>query len=1115
MKSKIGVYICHCGVNIAATVDVEEVTDFASKLPNVAIARNYTYVCSEPGQELIKNDIKELGLDKIVVSSCSPRMHEPTFRSTIEEAGLNPYCLEMANIREQCSWVHDDLEEATEKAKGLVAAAVAKASLLEPLEAKEFDVTPAALVIGGGIAGIQAALDIADAGRKVYLVEKEPSIGGHMAQLDKTFPTLDCSACILTPKMVEVGRHPNIELMTYSEVVDVSGYVGNFKVKVKRRARYVDEKKCTGCGDCVKECPVEVDSEFEQGLAKRKAIYRLFPQAVPGAFAIEKLPSPCKSTCPAHIPVQGYIALIGQRKFEEALALIRDFVPFPGTLGRVCHHPCERECKRQLVDESVAVCSLKRFVADVASGERRNSKLATRNSQLSTRVAIVGSGPAGLSAAYDLARFGYSVTVFEALPVPGGMLAVGIPEYRLPKDVLWKEIEHVESLGVEIRLNSPIGKDGGPSLEDIRREYKAVFLAIGAHRSRKLRIPGEELEGVIHSTDFLRELNLSRMGLCQPPKVGKRVAIIGGGNSAVDAARSALRMGGDVTIFYRRSRKEMPAIPEEVDEAEKEGVKLEFLAQPVRIIGEKGKVRAMECVRMRLGPPDETGRRRPIPIEGSEFVVDVDTVIVSIGQVPDVAQLTDVEVTNRGTLLAEHDTMETPLPGVFAGGDAVTGPASVIEAIASGKRAAESIHRYINGLDLREGRVFEWPSAEEIEVEILKDVKPMKRSKMRKLPIEERKEGFGEINLGFSEEEAFAEAERCLSCAVCSECRECVKLCQPGAIDHKMQDEFIELEVGAIVVATGFDQFDARLKPEYGYGIYENVITGLEFERLSSASGPTRGEISINGKKPRDVVFIQCVGSRDKLVGNEYCSRVCCMYTAKQAHLIKEKIKDARVTVFYTDVRAFGKGFEEFYDRVRGEGIIYRRGNASEVYKRGEKLVVRAEDTLLGETIEVEADLVVLATGIVPRDDKIAGILKLSHSPDGFLLEAHPKLRPIDTMTAGIYLAGCCQGPKDIPDTVAQASAAAAKVLSLFSRGKIVKEPIIAYVDEELCAGCGVCVEVCPYDAREMHAWKELATVNEALCQGCGACMVACPSKASKVWNFDSTHVIEMIDAIL
>jgi heterodisulfide reductase subunit A len=644
----IGVYICQCGINIAATIDVEKVTNEIEKLPNVTIGRYYKYMCSDPGQELIKKDIKDLKLDRVVVASCSPRMHEPTFRAALEEAGMNPYFFEMVNIREHCSWVHLDKDLATEKAIELITGAVARAEYLEPLEKKQVSVIPRALVIGGGISGIQAALEIADKGFKTYLVERSPSIGGRMAQLDKTFPTMDCSACILTPKMVDVARHPNIELFSYSEVVEVDGYIGNFTVKVKKKPRYVDMDKCVGCGVCAEACRLHdrVPDEFDMNLSKRSAIYVPFPQAVPLKFCID--PNKC--------------------------------------------------------------------------------------------------------------------------------------------------------------LMLKVGKCG------------------------------------------------------------------------------------------------------------------------------------------------------------------------------------------------DH-----PL---------------------------------------------------------------------------------------------------------------CKEACDRDAIDFNQKEEIVEIEVGTIVVATGYDLFDPKKKPEYGYESCENVLTGLEFERLVSASGPTEGHIEINGKEPKKVVFVQCVGSRDK-EGNEYCSRVCCMYTAKQAHMVRDKIPDADLTVYYTDVRAFGKGFEEFYNRVQDENIIYRRRELDDPIKitnKNGKAVVKAK----GHP-DIEADLVVLATGLEPRRDtkEFSRIVNINQSSDGFLLEAHPKLRPVDTFTEGIFLAGCCQGPKDIPDAVAQASGAAVRASEPLAQGKVEVEAITSSIDEDLCSGCKVCQKLCPYSALEFDEKEGVMRVNDVMCKGCGSCASACPSGAISMRHFAIKQIVAQIDGIV
>jgi heterodisulfide reductase subunit A len=655
---RIGVYICHCGLNIAGTVDVEEVAEYAASLDSVVVSRHYRYMCSDPGQALIKEDIKNLGLNRIVVASCSPRMHELTFRQVCQDAGLNPYLYEQANIRELCSWVHDDKKIATEKAKDIVRAAVRRVCWNEPLEVKEATVNSDVLVVGGGIAGIQASLDIANGEHKVYLVEREPSIGGHMIQLDRTFPTLDCSECILTPKMADVGRHPFIELLAYSEVEEVSGSIGNFKVRVRKKARHIDVSKCIGCGVCEEKCPWKVDSEFEMGLAKRKAIYIPFAQAIPN--------------------------------------------------------------------------------------------LAT-----------------------------------------------------------------------------------------------------------------------------------------------------------VDADHCAYIQSG-------------------------------------------------------------------------------------------------------------------------------------------GKK-----------------------------------------------------------------------------------CGACMKFCEAGAITPEtllnQTDQIVEFEVGSIIVATGYDVFDPSAMPRYGYGKYDNVITGLEFERITCAAGPTRGKIVLkDGREPESVAIIHCVGSRDQNY-HEYCSRVCCMYGLKYAHLIKEST-NAEVYEMYIDMRCFGEGYEEFYKHVSEEGVTFIRGKVAKVTDRAiteeekGKLIVLCTDTVLGSLIRVPVDMVILCTALEARSDaeQVAKIFTLNRRADGFFLERHVKLDPVATPTDGVFIAGCCEGPKDIPDTVAQASAAAAKVLSLVSKGKITLESAVAQVDETHCLGCGRCEEICDFHApRVIHTdGRWVSTVNETLCKGCGACAVACPTGAMSIRHFTQEQILSMIGAL-
>ncbi|MFX1522906.1 MAG: 4Fe-4S binding protein [Promethearchaeota archaeon] len=642
-KPKIGVYVCHCGTNIAGVIDVDNLTEYAKTLPNVVDANNYKFMCSEIGQNLIKEKIKKGEINRVVVAACSPRMHESTFRKACEEAGLNQYLYEMANIREHSSWVNlNDSNRANEIAKSHVRMAVAKANKLKPLEKFSVDVEPACLVVGAGIAGMNAALDLANMGYKVYLVEKTPTIGGHMAQLDKTFPTLDCSSCVITPKMSEVGKAENIELMTYSEITNISGYVGNFNVTIKKKPHFIDQNTCTGCGQCAQECIVVASNEFDLGMKKRKAVYIPFPQAVPGQYTIDM--------------------------------------------------------------------------------------------------------------------------------------------------------------------------------------------------------------------------------------------------------------------------------------------------------------------------------------------------------------------------------------------------------------------------------------------------------------------------------------EHCIKCGVCEE------VCPVGAVNYNDEPEYVEVKVGSIILSTGYDLYDPTILRQYGYGRYPNVITGLEMERLMSSFGPTEGKVKRPSdlKEPSTLVFLQCVGSRDFTgKGNKYCSRVCCMYSAKQARLFKEKHPNAKIFIFYIDIRAFGKGYEEFYDSAgRNFHIKFIRGRIAEVVEdKYHNVIIRGEDTLLQSLIEIKADLLVLAVGLEPRRDSsdISRLFNVQRSEDGFLMEAHPKLRPVETLTDGIFIAGTVQGPKDIPDAISQAKAAALQAALLMSHGKVEIDPIYSIILNHKCSGCKSCLSVCPFNAITFNELKKTAEINKVLCKGCGTCVATCPSSAIIQNQFGNDQLIPMI----
>ena len=907
---------------------------------------------------------------------------------------------------------------------------------------KDNEKVGAVMVVGSGIAGIQASLDLANSGMKVYLVENDISIGGVMAQLDKTFPTNDCSACILSPKLVEVGRHPNVEIMTRRTVEAVDGEPGRFKVKLTKAPRYIDVDKCTGCGDCANVCPIVVPNAFNEGLDERKAIYRKFPQAIPSAFAIDKLgTAPCKAACPTHISVQGYVALIADGKYKEALKLIKQENPFPAVCGRVCTHPCETACKRAEVDEPISIMYLKRFVADLDLNDE-TKYIPEIKEKKDKKVAIIGGGPAGLTAAYYLAIEGYAVTVFEAQPVAGGWLSIGIPEYRLPKAVINAEIKTIEEMGVEIRLNTKVGVD--VPFEEIRKDYDAVFIGVGTHISSKLDVPGEDLDGVVHGIDFLKRVNLGEKVF-----LGNRVAVVGGGNVAMDAVRTALRTGSqEAFILYRRTRAEMPAADEEIEEALAEGIKMEFLAAPVRVIGENGRVTGVECIRMELGEPDASGRRRPVPVKGSEFVLDVDAVIPAIGQAADLTFIPEgsgISINKWNTFDVDSVTFATSVKGVFAGGDDVTGPATVIEAIAAGKEAARSIDRYLKGEDVALGRQRDWTQnvADKADVSW---VKKSGRPHLPELEPEERKKHFDEVILGYSEEEVVREAQRCLSCGICSECYQCVEACIAGAIDHEMKEEIEEIEVGSVIAAAGFEVFDASLRGEYGYGIYDNVVTSIQFERILSASGPNFGHVQrvSDGKEPRKIAFIQCVGSRDTNCGNSWCSSVCCMYATKEAIIGKEHLKTLEPTIFYMDIRAYGKDFDRFINRAQDEyGIRYIRSMPSSV-----KELQKSKNLLLtyvtedGSLIEEEFEMIVLSVGLTPpkEAEKLARSLGVELNEHGFcktMLE-----NPVRTTREGVFVCGAFGGPKDIPETVMEASGAAACAEGLLAsrRGTLVAE---------------------------------------------------------------------------
>ncbi|MFZ5451992.1 MAG: FAD-dependent oxidoreductase [Thermodesulfobacteriota bacterium] len=758
----------------------------------------------------------------------------------------------------------------------------------------------AIMVVGGGIAGMQASLDAAAAGFKVYLVEQDISIGGVMAQLDKTFPTNDCSTCLISPKLIEVAQHPDIQILTQAQLEKLEGEAGHFTVTLKREPRYIDAAKCNACGACSEACPVLLPSTFDEGLGKRPAAYRHFPQAVPSTFAIKKYDrAPCSLTCPAAINVQGYVQLIKMGKYREAVQLIMERLPLPGVFGRLCPHPCEGKCQRKKLDEAVAIRGLKQFVADQVDLSAITPRPAAVRRE---KIAIIGSGPAGLTCAYHLARRGYRPTIFESADRPGGRLRVGIQDNRLPEDVLDREIDNILRLGVTLKTNITLGKDF--TLDELFDQgFQAVFLGLGRLRPSK-----------------------------KAPTIGQ------------EAALGALADGG-------------------------------------------------------------------------------------------------IAVSKKDTISVDETTYQTSRPGVFAGGDVQTGPRIAIEAVAGGIEAAESIDRYLRGVDLKEDRELpqrltregKWNPIPEKEFG-----KP--RVVMAQLSGPESLEGSKKNNLGYTEDQALAEASRCLNCGGCSECLQCVEACQAGAIDHQQKPRTETLEVGALILAPGFRPFDANLAPEYGYGRYPNVVTSLEFERILSATGPCDGHVKrpSDGQEPKKIAWIQCVGSRDASRGREYCSYVCCMYAAKQSIIAREHAPQIEPTIFFNDFRAQGKGFDRYYERARSEhGVRFNRCLISRVAQNPrthnlELNYLDADDRIQTE----EFDLVVLSVGLSPHPAtrQLAQVCGIATDKWGFV--ESPPFKLVETSRKGIYTCGVFQSPKDIPETVSQASAAAGAAATLLSQAR-------------------------------------------------------------------------------
>ncbi len=886
-----------------------------------------------------------------------------------------------------------------------------------------------ALVVGSGISGMESALKLGDMGYKVLVVEKAPSVGGKMILLSKVFPTLDCASCISTPKMGATIHHPNLTVLTYSEVKGIRPVNGRYEVTVKRKARYVDEAACTGCRQCEMNCKVAVPDEYNADLVSRRAAYIAFPQAVPKKAVIERAgTSPCTFSCPAGIKAHGYVALIRAGEYEKAFQLVCEATPLVGSLGRACYAPCESECTRGRLEGPLSIRRLKRFVADLHySRPRVAPEIPPSNGK---KVAVIGSGPAGLTAAWHLARKGYEVKIFEAAPVAGGMLRLALPPYRLPGEVVDQDVANVTDLGVTIATNTKV-----EDLEALKREgYDAVLLAIGTHLGTKLRVPGEDLEGVMRASEFLRAAKLG-----EPlPVEGKRVVVIGGGNVAMDAARTALRLGAaSVQAVSLEALYEMPAHPWEVAEAKAEGVAFKHSCGVSRFVGD-GRVEKVELLHC-VSVFDEQGRFNPKYSKNAGSLA-CDLVVVAAGMRPDAGEF-GLPINPSGTLQVDPHSLQTAVPWVFAAGDVVTGPSMITTAAGQGRRAAYMIDRFLQGLD------FDTPDYESDLPMVDKDVVLARQATYRHLPARSASEEVIKLKPGefYPEEETLTEeqalycASRCLDCGVCSECHECVKVCPADCIHLEMkQPEDLKVEVGTVILATGYTLFPADNKPQYGYGKFKNVITGMQMDRLLAPTRPYNNVLRPgDGKVPENIAFVLCTGSRDQTLGSPLCSRICCMYSIKHNQLIMGALPLADVTVYYMDIRAANKGYNEFFEQAKAMGANFVKGRVASIKeKENGDLILRYEDIESGEIRETEHDLVVLAVGVRPNLEVSELFLFCDLQLDNysFVGEADEDRDPGATNLPGVFVAGTASGARDIPDSILHAGAAVAQAAAYLEK---------------------------------------------------------------------------------
>ncbi len=892
------------------------------------------------------------------------------------------------------------------------------------------------LVVGAGTAGMETALSMGDMGFKVLLVEKEPSVGGKTILLSKVFPTLDCASCISTPKMAASAHHPNVTLLVYSEVDSIQrNDDGTFSVMLHKKPAFVDPALCTGCAKCEMVCTVAIPDEYNYDLVARRAAHIAFPQAVPKKSVIERHGSPpCTHTCPAGVDPSAFVSLVRAGKIKEAFERHFEEAPLVGCLSRACYAPCEGECTRGGLEGPVHIRAIKRFMVDRYYEEYPEPLYGPPETLLDTRIAIVGSGPAGLSAAFHLARQGHRVTVFESEAEAGGMLRFGMPAYRMPGDLVDRDIKNITALGVEVRTNTRV-----ESLQALKDEgFDAIFLGVGGQVPRIVPIHGQDLVNVDDCMRFLKECKVGAL----PEIKGKHVVVVGGGNVAMDVARSALRLGtAGVSLVCLEDREHMPAHEFEIAEAEAEGVRMYPASATQRVYEGEGGTPILEFVHVES--LDFTGGSMNLTTTpGTEQQIPADVVILAIGLQASTAPFSE-EITLHGnrTIAVDGETLQTSMPGVFAGGDAALGPSIIVKAMGQGRRAAFYIDRYVRG-EPTEGIVYDkrLPVVDREKVIARSaDVTHRDPTAIRQVPAHERVQSFEAYEGTFTEEEARYNANRCLDCGGCSLCHQCQKVCPAGAINFDMQPEELHLGVGTVVLSTGYKILDPKLKPAMGYGRFPNVITAPQMDRLLAPTRPYNNVLRpSDGKEPENLAFVLCTGARDHTVCNPLCCRIGCMYAAKHAQLVMGALPLADVTVYYIDIRAFGKGYDEFFEQAKSMDVNFVKGKVARIEETdNHNLVVHYEDIVGGKGhAQAEHDMVVLSVGLVPNKDalRLFDVNSLSADEFDYVNELDVVGEPGRTNIDGVFVAGTVSGSRDIPDTVLHSGAASTQAAGYLQR---------------------------------------------------------------------------------